>query len=130
MQDFRKIEVWQIAHQLTLSVYKITREFPTEERFGLTSQMRRSSASIAANIAEGCVRSSDSDFARFLYNSLGSASELEYFALLSRDLGYFDEARFELIASESQRVKRMLTSFIQRLKTAQPTADSRQRIAS
>jgi four helix bundle protein len=85
MQDFRRLTVWQKAHQLTLVIYKVTRSFPDEEKFGLISQMRRSSSFIPTNIAEGCVRPTDNDFARFLYISLGSTSELEYQLLLAHD---------------------------------------------
>jgi len=77
MKDFRKLIVWEKAHQLTLKIYKVTEEFPREELYGLTSQIRRACVSIPTNIAEGCVRSSDADFSRFLYIALGSTSELE-----------------------------------------------------
>jgi len=88
MRDFRKLSVWQKSHALTLDVYQATAPFPRQEVFGLTSQLRRSAAGIAANIAEGCGRSSDKDFARFLTVVLGSASESEYHVLLAFGLGY------------------------------------------
>jgi four helix bundle protein len=97
MQNFRDLKVWQKAHAATLRVYECTKNFPPTERYGLTSQMRRAATSIPSNIAEGCVRSSDADFARFLHIALGSASELEYFALLARDLRFLDEACYEHI---------------------------------
>ena len=78
MQDFRQLRVWQLAHELTLDVYRITKSFPKDEQYGLTSQLRRCSSSIAANIAEGCGRGSDSEFARFLQIAMGSACEFEY----------------------------------------------------
>ena len=87
MQDFRNLSVWRLAHELTLAAYRETSRFPSSEQFGLTSQMRRSAASIATNIAEGCGRGSDADFGRFLQIALGSASELEYQLLLAADLG-------------------------------------------
>jgi len=90
VQDFRDLEVWQFAHQLALRIHQTTRGFPRDELYGLISQMRRSSASIASNIAEGCVRRTDVDFASFLYHALSSTSELEYQLLLSHDLGYLD----------------------------------------
>jgi len=77
MKDFRNLKAWEKAHQLTLKIYKVTEEFPREELYGLTSQIRRACVSIPTNIAEGCVRSSDADFSRFLYIALGSTSELE-----------------------------------------------------
>jgi four helix bundle protein len=78
MRDFRKLKVWEKAHTLALKIYKVTEEFPREELYGLTSQIRRTCVSIPTNIAEGCVRSSDADFSRFLYIALGLTSELEY----------------------------------------------------
>jgi four helix bundle protein len=116
MQNFRDLKVWEKAHAATLRVYACTKNFSTTERFGLTSQMRRAATSIPSNIAEGCVRSSDADFARFLHIALGSASELEYFELLARDLRYLDEACYEHINSDAQEVKRMLTALIARLR--------------
>jgi four helix bundle protein len=78
MRDFRELKVWEKAHQLALEIYKATSTFPKEERYGLTSQMRRATVSIPADIAEGCCRKGDAEFARFLQIAMGSASELEY----------------------------------------------------
>lgn len=117
MQDFRKLKVWEKAHQLTLAVYRTTQEFPQAEMYGLTSQLRRSSASIAANIAEGCGRKSNLDFARFLQIAMGSASEVEYHFLLARDLAFLDDSSYENLAGTVEEVKKMLTVLIQKLKT-------------
>ena len=81
-----RLKVWQKAHQLTLKVYRITAAFPREELYGLTSQLRRACSSIAANLAEGCGRNGDMEFARFCSMAMGSASELEYHLLLAKDL--------------------------------------------
>ena len=116
MKDFRKLEVWEKAHRLTLLVYKHTKSFPKEELFGLTSQMRRSSSSIPTNICEGCGRGSDTELSRFSIISMGSASELEYQILLSRDLNYITENVFEELSSKTIEVKKMLTSLIKKLK--------------
>ena len=86
MQNFKSLKVWQKSHRLTLMVYGITTTFPKEERYGLTSQLRRSCVSVSANIAEGCGRGGDADFARFIQIAMGSACEAEYLLLLSRDL--------------------------------------------
>jgi four helix bundle protein len=83
MQDFRKLVAWRKAHELTLRVYDVTASFPKDEVYGLTSQMRRASSSIPANIAEGCGRNGNAELARFVYIALGSASELEYHLLLA-----------------------------------------------
>jgi four helix bundle protein len=88
MEDFKNLRVWAKAHELTLSVYQRTRDFPKEEMYGLTSQMRRSAASVGANIAEGCGRRSDGEMRRFLQIARRSASELEYHLLLAKDLRF------------------------------------------
>jgi len=110
--------VWGKAHQLTLAVYRVTRGFPSDERFGLTSQMRRASSSIGANIAEGCGRRGDAELSRFLQISYGSASELEYHVLLSHDLGYLRMEEHQYLHDDVVEVKRMLASFIQKLTAA------------
>ena len=86
MQNFRNLEVWEKSHELTLKLYKSTTEFPREEIYGLTSQIRRACASIPTNIAEGSGRETAADFARFLQIAVGSASEVEYLILLAHDL--------------------------------------------
>jgi four helix bundle protein len=115
MRDFRKLKVWGKSHELTLAIYKATSSFPDQEKFGLTSQMRRAAASIAANIAEGCGRSGEPELARFLRISLGSASELEYHIILSTDLSYLNKSTNHHLAKQITEVKRMLTSLIQKL---------------
>jgi four helix bundle protein len=115
MRDFRELKVWQKAHRLTLAIYKATRDFPREELYGLTSQIRRGSVSVAANIAEGCGRDGARDFARFLQIAMGSASELEYLLVLTRDLELLDAAVCERFREDTVEVKRMLASFIQKL---------------
>jgi four helix bundle protein len=86
VKDFRELKVWQKAHELTLAVYQLIANFPPEERYGLSSQLRRAGSSIAANLAEGCGRNGDAELARFCSIAMGSASELEYHLLLGRDL--------------------------------------------
>lgn len=108
MQDFKKLQVWQKAHELTLLCYRLTAAFPKEELFGLTSQMRRASVSIGSNIAEGCGRESSADFARLLHFAQGSASELEYQSLLSRDLGLLTKSDHQRLDSRVVEVKKML----------------------
>ena len=116
MKDFRKLNVWEKSHHLTIEVYKATKSLPKEELYGLTSQMRRAGISISSNIAEGCGRSSDAEFARFCQISLGSASELEYQLLLSHDLGFLNEPSYEKLTNIVTEIKRMLTSLIKKLK--------------
>jgi four helix bundle protein len=116
MGDFRNLRVWQRAHQLTLDLYGDTRTFPKEERYRLTSQLRRAAVSIPANIAEGCGRNGDAELARFLTIARGSASELDYFLLLAHDLGYLKSSRYEQLAEEVHGISRMLTNFVDRLR--------------
>ena len=92
MRDFRKIKAWEKAHELALAIYAATVSFPKDELYGLTSQMRRSASSIPTNIAEGCGRDSEADFARFT-NCYRLNTELEYQILLSRDLKLIDSKR-------------------------------------
>jgi four helix bundle protein len=112
MKDFRSLLVWEKSHRFTLAVYAATKSFPKEELFGIISQLRRSSSSIPINIAEGCGRGSDADFGRFLQMSLGSASETEYLILLSHELGYLSEESNQILLSEVQELKKMLTALI------------------
>lgn len=116
MKDFRDLKVWQKSHQLTLDVYRATREFPAMELYGLTSQLRRASASVSANIAEGCGRGGDAEFGRFLQIGMGSACEVEYHILLAKDLGYLSELDHTRLNEQVCEVKRMLTTLIQKLK--------------
>ena len=115
MKDFHELKVWQKAHRLALAVYQITAPFPREELYGLTSQLRRSASSIPANLAEGCGRQGDAEFARFCSIALGSASELEYHLLLARDLKLIQARDYEELAGRATELKRMLTALLQKL---------------
>ncbi|HEX2180771.1 MAG TPA: four helix bundle protein [Rubrobacteraceae bacterium] len=106
MRDFGGLKVWQRSHRLTLAVYEATGTFPPEETYGLTAQLRRCSASVPANIAEGCGRSGDAELARFMLISMGSASELEY----------LDARKHRRHSRQTREVKRMLSTFITRLR--------------
>ena len=112
MRDFRQLRVWEKAHQLTLVAYQITATFPKTELYGLTSQIRRCSASIPSNIAEGCGRKGNPELHRFLQMASGSGSELEYQLLLARDLGYVTPEEHKRVSGMTVEVRRMLTSLI------------------
>ena len=116
MRNFQELLVWQKGHELTLKVYKISSSFPKEELFGLSSQIRRSAASVPTNIAEGCSRNSNAEMKRFLIISTGSCSELEYQIILAKDLGYIPESAFKELSESAITIRRMLHTFIQRLK--------------
>jgi four helix bundle protein len=124
MQDFRKLKVWQKSHSLALNVYAKTVTFPKAEMFGVIAQARRASVSIAANIAEGSARKGDKEFTRFLYISLGSASELEYFSILIADLGLLKKAEAVKIETDAAEIKRMLSGLIASLPIQHLKADS------
>ena len=116
MRDFRKLKVWEKSHALALAVYTVTTAFPKDELYGVTSQIRRASTSIPANIAEGCGRNGSAELARYLHIAMGSASELEYFLLLARDLRFLEDTGYQSLARDVIEVKQMLTSLIQRVR--------------
>src|SRR5215467_11519794 len=105
MKDFRDLKVWEKAHEPALACYAATGSFPKQEMFGLVSQIRRAGSSIPANIAEGCGRRGNGELHRFLQISMGSASELEYHLLLSKDLGYLKTDVHESSPQTSGRSK-------------------------
>ncbi len=108
MRDFRGLQVREKSHDLTLRTYRFTSQFPREEMYGLTSQIRRACASIPTNIAEGCGRGSSADFARFLQIAMGSASETEYLMLLAHDLKYLNSDQYSELMDMVNHIKRML----------------------
>ena len=117
MKNFRDLLVWQKAHALTLASYRGTAEFPRQEIYGLMSQIRRCSASIAANIAEGCGKRSNAEFQRFLHIATGSASELEYHFLLAKDLGFLNLEQYKKLDESTVEVKRMLSGLIKKVES-------------
>jgi four helix bundle protein len=125
MKDFRGLSVWQRAHSVTLSVYRCTKDFPREETYGMTWQMRRCSSSVAANIAEGCGRRGNLEFVRFLGMAMGSASELEYFLLLARDLEYLDPGAHTVLAKDVGLMRRMLNALISKIQDEHPRREVR-----
>jgi four helix bundle protein len=129
MRDFRQIRVWLKAHESTLEIYKTTATFPCDERYGLTSQLRRAVSSIPANIAEGYGRGGDAELARFLQIGMGSAYEVEYHTLLARDLQLFDSLIYESLQDRIVEVKRMLAALLIKVRAGKGRADSRQQTA-
>jgi four helix bundle protein len=126
VRNFEDLRVWRLAHELTLAVYRATDSFPKAELFGLTSQIRRATVSIEANLAEGCDRRTDPELHRFVQISMGSASELHCHLLIARDLGMLPQARAAELSSQLSDVRRMLTGLVMTLgaspKAARPTA--------
>ena len=115
MRDFTKYTVWQKGYAFSLAVYNATDHFPNDERYGLTSQMRRAAVSIPANIAEGAGRPSEADFARFLHIASGSGNELECLLMLARDRKLLSQSAYQSLADELVQVKRMLVTLAKKL---------------
>ena len=115
MKDFRKLQVWEKAHQLALTLYHVTASFPRDETYGLVSQIRRTASSIPSNIAEGCGREGDAELSRFCTIARGSARELEYHILLARDLNLIQPHDYDQLAERTTEIKRMLTVLVQKL---------------
>ncbi len=111
MRDFTKLDVWRKSHELTLKIYAVTKTYPKEEIFGLSSQMRRSSSSTPTNVAEGCGRSTDPQIKHFFEIASGSNSELQYQIILSKDLQYISEYTFAELYDEAVRIGKMLFAF-------------------
>ena len=122
--DFRRYQVWQKAHALTLETYLATRTFPSDERFGLTAQIRRSVASIPTNIAEGFGRTGDRERGRFLDIAVGSANEVEYQLLLSKELQYLETTVYEGLNERVIEVRKMLISLRAKLRFSQVARSS------
>jgi four helix bundle protein len=124
VQHFKDLKVWQRSHALVLEIYRLTRSFPTDERFGIISQLRRAAASVPTNIAEGAKRRGKQDFARFLNIAEGSLAETEYLVVLSRDLGYLPSEDPVMPLAETAEIARMLNAL--RLKVEPATPAKRQ----
>jgi len=115
MQRFTELKVWQRSHELTLEAYRVTAGFPSAERFGLISQLRRAAASIPTNIAEGSKRESNQEYARFLNSAEGSLAETEYLVMLSRDLGFLARDSADELLKEITEIARMLNALKKRV---------------
>lgn len=111
MQHYSKLRIWQRSHRLVLAVYRATKVFPVEERYGLTSQLRRAALSVPANVVEGSKRASSRDYSHFLNIAEGSLAEAEYLILVSRDLKYIAENGATQLLSETTELQKMLHSF-------------------
>ena len=117
MQDYHKLAIWQRSHQLTIKIYGITQtQFPREELFGQTNQIRRAVASIPTNIAEGCGRNSRAELAQFLNIAAGSASEVEYEILLAKDTGYITIEQYESLSKEITEIRSMIKKYMSQLR--------------
>jgi four helix bundle protein len=118
MQDYKKLIVWKKAHMLVLDVYKLTNAFPKSEMFNLRSQLRRASASIPTNIAEGCGKFTRKSFANYLQDAFGSSQEVEYLAFLSRELNYLTDEEYNTVDANINEVKAMLIALVKKIRAA------------
>lgn len=116
MSDFKKLLIWQKSMSLITKIYISTSNFPKEEIFGLTSQIRRSSISIPSNIAEGLGRESNKEFLRFLNISIGSLFEMQTQLEIAKNIAYLNENEFNILYEDSREVERMLVSFMKKIK--------------
>jgi len=114
--NFRRLKIWEKAHLLTLEIYRVTKNFPSYELYGIVSQLRRASSSIAANIVEGYSRRSKKEFVQFLYQARASLDEVIYFLILSKDLKYLPDSEFEKLVDAASELMKMINSFISRKK--------------
>ena len=117
MHNFKELRVWQLSRQLVKGIYELSSEFPSEERYGLSSQIRRASISISTNIAEGCGRNTNNDFAHFLNISLGSAYELESLLFLTFDLKLIDESCLSIQLALIEEVQKMIYGLIKSIRS-------------
>jgi four helix bundle protein len=116
MQDYKKLLVWSKAHKLTLNIYKVTKVFPKEEVYSLTSQLRRASSSVAVNIVEGCGRKTKLDKANFMQIAFSSAQETEYLIFLCTELEYLNAETYKVLEKEIVEIKIMLTALMKRIR--------------
>ena len=119
MRDHRRLRAFELADQLVLSIYAATKSFPKEEQFGLTSQLRRAAVSIASNIVEGCARSSEADYIRFLDMAFGSAREVSYQLTLAARLGYMESKAAAELEQQADETARVLAGLLQSLRSGQ-----------
>jgi four helix bundle protein len=125
VKSVEELEVFKKGHNLTLDVYKITKKFPAEEKFGLIPQMRRAAASMCTNLMEGSHRLGKKEFRQFVGIAKGSAGELKYHLLLAKDLGYLPENQFATLRSEAEEISKMLNGLAKSLSDTDTDTDTR-----
>lgn len=116
MGDYKKLQIWEKSISFVTDIYDVTKNFPKDEIYGLTSQIRRSAVSIPANISEGKLRGTDPEFRHFLHIAFGSGGELETHLEISRRLGYIDEIRYKRLINDLSEIMKMLNVLINKLK--------------
>ena len=120
MRKYRNLRVWQRADELAVDIYHVTRDFPREELYGITSQLRRAAVSVPTNISEGAGRESNPDYLRFLIIARGSLTETEYLVHLSRRLGYLSDVDWEQLNNAIEQIFRSLAGLINSIRDKKP----------
>jgi four helix bundle protein len=115
VRNYKNLEVWKLSKEIVIDLYKITTDFPKEEMYGLTSQIRRAAVSISANIAEGNGKSSDAELGRFLKIAIGSTSELETLLIIANELNYIDNESFRIAEEKLETLRKMLYGFLNKI---------------
>jgi four helix bundle protein len=116
MRDFRNLEIWKKSVGFTILIYRLTDQFPDKEKFGLTSQLRRASVSMASNIAEGASRNSETDFTRYLEISMGSAFEIETQLIVSREIGYITSEDYNSSLETLTVIQKQINQLISKIR--------------
>jgi len=117
MRDYKKYEVWKQSHKLALKVYEVTKTFPSDEKFGIISQLRRASLSVPTNIVEGASRYSEKEFAYFINIASSSSAEIEYLLEFSKDISYISQKTNESLKKEVISIRKMLNVLHKKLKS-------------
>ena len=112
MRDYKKIDVWERSHKFVMDIYTLTEQFPTDEKFGIISQLRRAALSVPTNIAEGCGRSTETELARFMDIASGSASEADYLLYLAMELKYIKQDEYDTASNELTEIRKMISGYI------------------
>ena|SRR3989344_2627247 len=113
---FEDLRIWTLGHELVLEIYIITKKFPKEELYGLVSQLRRAASSVCANIVEGFYRNTTKELVKFLFNARGSAGEVVYFLVLSKDLGYITNEKYLELRNSYENLLKSISALINSLK--------------
>ena len=116
MMDFKKLKIWRESYKLSIEIYTLTETFPSREKFGITSQIRRAATSVPINISEGAGKFSSKDMAKFLQIAYGSLKELECLVMMSKDLHYFSPQTEERILIHILEIQKMLSTYIKRIR--------------
>jgi four helix bundle protein len=115
VRRFEDLKVWQVGHELTLEIYRVTKSYPKEELYGLIAQLRKAAASVPANIVEGYYRHTTKELIKFLYNARRSAGEVTYFLVLSKDLNYISDKDYEVLRNRYELLLKSISAMINSL---------------